>query len=232
MITVAMIVNASCHYYSCPEARSVFLPSCSHPLTQFHEPDQEDFCPTPPQFFIGDNATSGPLDSFNTFVAELLLREADDDDPSVFFRENQAGIVVSRRDPPYSVCRCVDGDRDNTCDYINPLNDIHGDIDNPPIYLQVSDPCANCIRTNLNGTITARDECIGVCNSVNQSICFNHFDGLYNVDGGSADSLTVLSQPSMSAERRCGGKYEVGVVTPNQERPVAVTVWYNNQVSY
>ena len=223
-------------------------------MTQFDEPDQEDFCPTPPQYFIGDNddedkGLSGLLDSYNTFVAELLLREADDDDPSVFFRENQAGIVVSFRDPPYSVCRCVGGGTMDTCDYINPLMNITNGTENPedhPLF-QISTPCIACIGNLLSEVNTLnsteyesrRDGCVTTCNANSSGICFETLSGLYDVDGFSADPLRALSLPGFStdeelASQRCGpdGRYEVGEATPNQEETVSVTVWYNNQVSY
>ena len=52
------------------------------------------------------------MDSDNTFVAEYLLRAAADDNPSVFFRQVQAGFVLSYWEPRNLYCPSDDGGED------------------------------------------------------------------------------------------------------------------------
>ena len=88
-------------------------------------------CPAPPQVVIDENDIenispqavidendienlfddlSGPLDSDNTFVAEYLLRKADDLVRSVFFQRYQAGFVFgyNEQTPETGICQLSD----------------------------------------------------------------------------------------------------------------------------
>ena len=74
-------------------------------------------CPAPPQVVIDENDIenlfddlSGPLDSDNTFVAEYLLRKANDLVRSVFFQRYQAGFVFgyNEQTPETGICSLSD----------------------------------------------------------------------------------------------------------------------------
>ena len=202
---------------SCCTARTAVLPSCSNPLTQFQRPSTEDFCPTPPLISIDSNKTRA-LESKNTYVAEQLLRKADGDDPAVFFRRYQAGIAVSYRDPPYSVCGCFEEEDDDTCEYIDSLMNIHGNTSSCPNYLDVTDEC-------ILHLITSKMAC-----PRETDICSDTLPGCYNIDGESADTLQQVSCADETQRCGSGGELTVGATYPKQQKEMAVTVWYNNQV--
>ena len=73
------------------------------------------YCPAPPELSINDLENSnGPLDSYNAYVAEYLLRAAADAQPSVFFQQVQAGFVLSSREPSMSSCDDAFDDTNST----------------------------------------------------------------------------------------------------------------------
>ena len=85
--------------------------SClSSPFASFGE-----YCPAPPELSINDLENStGPLDSYNAYVAEYLLRAAADAQPSVFFQQVQAGFVLSSREPSMPSCDDAFDDTNST----------------------------------------------------------------------------------------------------------------------
>lgn len=60
-----------------------------------------------------ENST-GPLDSYNAYVAEYLIRAAADAQPSVFFRQVQAGFVLSSQEPTMPSCGDTFNDTNGT----------------------------------------------------------------------------------------------------------------------
>ena len=185
------------------------LDSCTNLLTQFNF-FGGDFCPTPPLVSINNYTRNptGPLESTNTYVAEHLLREADDEDPADFFRRYQGGITITYRDPPFSVCGCSSNDQ--TCrESFSCLTDSLGDM--CPTYLE-SDDCFSQ-QSCENSDLQCKDF----------SICDDTLPGCYNVDGASANNIKRLFCNN-SNERPIGKTY----LTQNQS--IGVTVWYNNQV--
>ena len=92
----------------CSEAQSAQLPSCTRPLSVVSHADLEDYCPRPPLISISTTEEENPtgrLDDDNIYVAEHLLTLANKNLPSVFFRQQQAGFVVtSNRKPAFSFC--------------------------------------------------------------------------------------------------------------------------------
>ena len=95
-------------YFSCCETKKDPVPTCTNPLTQANQLDQEKLCPTPPKLSNSDltSSTMGRPDSDTVFIDEVLLRKGVRMDPDVYIQRVQAGFVVGRRDPPYSACGC------------------------------------------------------------------------------------------------------------------------------
>lgn len=104
---------------SCCEARRYQLPSCSNPgFQQLCDvpncaPDQTNFCPIPPKLTLEDlENPDGPLDNMNTFVAEYILRNSD----ASYFQNVLGGLTISRQEPVNSVCGCEQGrESENEC---------------------------------------------------------------------------------------------------------------------
>jgi len=89
-----------CFRCSTANERTTALSCLSRPFASFGK-----YCPAPPELSVNDLENStGPLDSYNAYVAEYLLRAAADAQPSVFFQQVQAGFVLSSREPSMSVC--------------------------------------------------------------------------------------------------------------------------------
>ena len=65
-----------------------------------------EYCPAPPELSMRDvvENSTGPLDSYNAYVAEYLMRAAADAQPSVFFQQVQAGFVLSSQEPTMTSC--------------------------------------------------------------------------------------------------------------------------------
>ena len=120
------------NFYSCCNSTVTgdVLSSCSNPLYNYlngiNQPSRTQFCPTPPKLSYSaasaSQQPSGPLESENVYIAEVLLRVARDLTPDVFFRRFQAGFSLTSREPPHSVCGCTQPD--SVCDspYISALN--------------------------------------------------------------------------------------------------------------
>ena len=149
--------------------------------------------------------STGRLDSDNTYIAEYLLREADRADiPLDFFREYQAGFVItSERDPAFSVCGC--SIRSETCELF-PLFE-SADVNECPYYNLTED----------GGVCPAE---VPGCYSVDGAAANYIQENVYC----SSDNVSVV----MCGK---GGKRPVGATYPDQTEQLSVTVWYNNQVS-
>ena len=76
------------YYYSCCEAKSHKIPTCSDPSAESSYPNDEIFCPAPPVLSITDRASAtspvGHLDDINTYVAEKLLQYIDEVNIGIF----------------------------------------------------------------------------------------------------------------------------------------------------
>ena len=76
------------YYYSCCEAKSHKIPTCSDPSAESSYPNDEIFCPAPPVLSITDRASASPpvghLDDINTYVAEKLLQYIDEVNIGIF----------------------------------------------------------------------------------------------------------------------------------------------------
>ena len=103
-------------FFSCCNSTisSNVLSSCTNPLynyLNFGQPTRSQFCPSPPKLSYSAASSmpqpSGPLDSQNVYVAELLLELATDLTPDIFFRRFQAGFSLTTREPRHSVCGCT-----------------------------------------------------------------------------------------------------------------------------
>ena len=98
------------HDFRCAVAKYVSTPLSyqSYSRVDSFDPDGGGICVAPPQLALdeynNDQQPSGPVDSNNHFVAEYLLRRADDLVRSVFFRRVQAGFVFSNNEPLDGCC--------------------------------------------------------------------------------------------------------------------------------
>ncbi len=156
---------------------------------------------------------SGRLDSDNTYVAEHLMREADDQSTLFdFFRQYHAGYVItSTRDPAFSVCGCTSVS--DTCQHFNYLD---------PSAVN-STECPYPYYELISGT------------SVPSNTCPDPFTGCYAADGFAGDSIysmACLGTGVTDNSSTCDdGMRPVSATFPDHDDRVTVTVWYNNQVS-
>ena len=218
--------------FSCCEAQKDPVPTCTNPLTQANQPDQEKLCPASPKLSISDltSSTIGRLDSDTVFVDEALLRKAVRMDPDVYIRRVQAGIVVSHRDPPYSTCGCRNS-RYFSKEYINPLTacrivdgaEMYALRENSASYEMLTWLVEECPQYNSSGSGSGSGSGGGV------------FSGDYLVDGPSANTL----QFSSCADDEVGplgcmgeafGDRPLGQYYPDQASQITATVFYNNNV--
>lgn len=107
-LTIPLILCSCCQS---TVSRDV-LRSCSNPffLTYPSSPSRSRLCPSPPKLSYTAASASQPaglLQSQNVYIAELLLRTAQEETPDVFFRRFQAGFSLTVREPPHSVCGCT-----------------------------------------------------------------------------------------------------------------------------
>ena len=201
------------------------LPSCCNTvdktsaLSCFNSPyaDIGDYCPSPPKLNIDDyysNSTLGPLDSYNTYIAEYLIRVAFDVQPSVFFHQVQAGFVVSYQEPALSFCGF--SDPTTAREFIAVLEAFYHDN-----------------NTNCSESI---DSCIS---SISRSSpnCSDALDCVENMNitslpGGYYSKFPYNFQRSLQSV--CGNintsYIHVAKTYPVQENTLSVTIWYNNQV--
>lgn len=74
-------------FYSCCQAKSNKIPSCTDPTAESLYPASDVFCPAPPILSLADQRIvnpTGPLDNINTYVAERLLQYSEEISVGVF----------------------------------------------------------------------------------------------------------------------------------------------------
>ena len=172
----------------------------------------------------------GRMESNNVYVAEKLLTVAEDIDPTVFLQRFQAGFVVAQRDPPYSVCSCLEPS--NTCRYISPLQQ-NSPEQNCTSQYSLSERCAllwaGCIAgIDVSCSAISLFGCENFGNNTGGS-CDTSLPGCYAVEGLSANILSNVSCSHRMNAPPCSSD-TVGATYPDQNEEIAVTVWYNNQV--
>ncbi len=205
----------STYFFRCCHAREARLASCTDPLSIENDAEQEDFCPSPPLLSATDlmnSDLSGRLDSDNTYVAEHLMREAEDEDTvSDFYRQYQAGYVItSARDPAFSICGCTSVN--DTCQHFNLL-----------------EPAA----VNSTQCPYPYYELINISAPAPPMTCPDSFTGCYNVDGYVANGVEGLACSFSGNLSTCDdGMRSVSATFPDHDDRVTVTVWYSNQVRY
>ena len=202
--------------FSCCTAQEERLPSCTNPASQIGgDPNSEDFCPSSPRVSYEDarsGSPTGALDSEGTFVAEYLMRLADsrEIDTTSFFLRYQAGFTVTTRDPPYAVCGCQTEELQTCQGAFQPLGErLNYTAEECPYY-------------------TALEECDSASPPAVCIMCepASNISGCSTVDGIAANALQSISCNSCPQSRN-----SVGAIYPTPDQsPVAVTVWYNNQV--
>ena len=169
-----------------------------------------------------NDSVKGPLDSDNTYIAEVLLRVADDLQPSVFFREVQAGFVVSYQEPALNFCPLSN---DTKSKKLSALLDI---FYNSSAFSFPTPDCSDYLITceeDLYDCKYVLDNCItdAVLSNVT-SIPGDYYktlpydmQSLLNNFACPYDSLKISSS--------------VAQIYPVQDNTMTVTIWYNNQVS-
>jgi hypothetical protein len=162
-----------------------------------------------------NNSIRGPLDSDNTYIAEVLLGVADDLQPNVFFREVQAGFVVSYQEPALSFCAlsAIESKK------LSALFDIHYD---PSAFTFTGYQCnydlTNC-EEDFYDCWSLLEECITNATLSNvTSIPGDYYKTLpYNLQ-------LYLEDPY------CQNPFSlVSKIYPVQDDTMTVTIWYNNQ---
>ena len=109
---------------------------------------RSQFCPSPPKLSYGAaSQPSGPLESENVFIAEVLLRLAADLTPDVFFRRFQAGFSLTTREPRHSVCGCTQPD--DVCEESTYFSALSTGVDNE------TDTVDNVTRYSFNQSCMA-----------------------------------------------------------------------------
>ena len=214
----------------CSHHRSCYTPSRTAALSCSSQPyDAElgDYCPAPPVLSVDDyydNDAVGPLDSDNTFIAEYLVKVADDLKPSVFFQQVQAGFVVSYQEPALSFCGLANKSRNeeiarllvlfysnSTPQCETKLNDCQNDLHDPFIgYSQRCIEALNCV-SEVEPNITLPGD---------------YYDGLRSGLQSGLQELVCTGDPAL------GTVDSVAQISPVQEDTLTVTIWYNNQVSF
>ena len=198
-------------------------------LSCFNGPDAflSDYCPAPPQLSVDDyfnGSVRGPLDSDNTYIAEVLMRVADDIQPSVFFREVQAGFVVSYQEPALSFCPLSD---DITTKKFSSLFDVFYD---PSAFSFPDPPCSNYLTDCEDSIYNCQnflDNCITSATlSKVTSIPGDYYKNLsYNMQTSLYSLICIDYQISPPAS-------SVAKIYPVQDNTMTVTIWYNNQVRF
>ena len=195
------------------------LPSCCNTvdktsaLSCFNSPyaDIGDYCPSPPKLNIDDyysNSTLGPLDSYNTYIAEYLIRVAFDVQPSVFFHQVQAGFVVSYQEPALSFCGF--SDPTTAREFIAVLEAFYYNT------TECRSDIKSCIHTFSN--CGAALECVKNMNITSLP-----------VPGGYYSKFPSDFQGSLQSVCNFDTSY-IAKTYPVQENTPSVTIWYNNQV--
>lgn len=205
-----------------------------------------DFCPSVPLTSISDLTTSssslfsgdsngdnvsvlqGPLDSWNSYVAEHLLHFSEGSKVSSFSTRLLSGIVFHNRDSPYSTCNSIE--TLDTCSTIIPVANIYSRL-NTSIDMLIHCVCLQDILEDIIGNVTkSYDVCSQLydppCNGTASCQC-EELPGDYKIDGlaiacldqNSCQRLTEKSQLLLSA------------IYPVKEPYIGVTIWYSNQVS-
>lgn len=201
--------------YSC--CRSVYKTSA---LSCFGVPDAYfgNYCPSPPQLNIDDyysNSTLGPLDSYNTYIAEYLIRVAFDLQPSVFFHRVQAGFVVSYQEPALSFCGL--SDPTDTRGIITILEAFYYD-NNTNCTKEIND----CILFGFDCTDAL--ECVKNLTITSPPLPGGYYTKFpYDFERSLRDFACVVEG---------GGVPYISKTYPVQENTLSVTIWYNNQVRY
>ena len=203
--------------------------AASTALSCFSEPYGffSDYCPAPPQLSVDDyfnGSIRGPLDSDNTYIAEVLLGVADDIQPSVFFREVQAGFVVSYQEPALSFCALSDGIETKK---FSALLDILYDpsafsFTNPTCSLDL----ASCEYDFSYCQNLLEDDCItnAILSNVT-SIPGDYYKNLsYDMQSSLYDFVCNNNFPPPTSS--------VAKIYPVQDNTMTVTIWYNNQVRF
>lgn len=229
------------------------LPSCTHPLTQNTNFEENQFCPSSPQISLQDlltNSTAGPFDTYTAYMDEVLMRLSHDITPPVFTRRVMGGFVVQhRRDPPYTACGCSSNTAEKICQTsFEPLLECGVSSSDNPVYVI---PLPNIIQNQGNvcpilGSVLSTQNNQSTDNSDSNSrgngtsTCDSlQFQSGYVVDGLGADLLSAGScmcgsEDSGSGDQ-CGTCEIVGDVPAHYyqetEDIFSVTVWYNNRVS-
>ena len=217
-------------FCSCCTANSAVVPSCTNPLTQTRNLNQNDLCPRLPYLSISDvrSNSSGRVESENVFIDELLLRKGNEMDPVVYVRNIQAGFVLSYQDPPYSVCGCSDINY-FTQEYIDELSKCTT-VSGVQVYALKED---SVFSNKFHWLSRDCDEYIGseVANfSGSGDSVFNENEN-YVVDGTSANLLQLLacSNGSLCA-RESDQEGPAAEFYPDQTQKISVTIFYNNNV--
>ena len=184
-------------------------------LSCFNSPyaDIGDYCPSPPKLNIDDyysNSTFGPLDSYNTYIAEYLIKVAFDLQPSVFFHQVQAGFVVSYQEPALSFCGL--SDPTTTREFVTVLEAFY--YDNNTVCNEEID---NCISSVSN--------CEAAVNCVK-----NKNVPSLPVPGGYYSKFPYDFTRSLEDVCDYFDSSYIAKTYPVQENALTVTIWYNNQV--
>ena len=164
------------------------------------------------------SSVRGPLDSDNTYIAEVLLRVADDLQPSVFFREVQAGFVVSYQEPALSFCALSD---DTESKKLSALLDIFYNSS------AFSFPTPDC-----NEELIFCEENIDACQYVLDNCITNGIlSNVTSIPGDYYKTLPYDMQSSLDDFACSYDLFTVAQIYPVQDNTMTVTIWYNNQVS-
>lgn len=204
---VLVTITLPPHPSSCCTTQEERLPSCTYRGTV--EPESEFYCPSPPRVSYQDallGSPTGALDSEGTFIAEYLMRFAEGFDTATFFQRYQAGFTITTRDPPYTVCGCQN-EVEETCQRaFQPFGEASPGEDCPHFEVNMQSPPDSCFICAVGCSIP----------------------GCSTVEGVAA---TTLQNNSCNACPQSNANNSVGAVFPTPDQPpIAVTVWYNNQV--
>ena len=218
------VLHTPCSYHrSCyAQSRTAAL-SCS---SQPYNTEFGDYCPAPPVLSFDDyydDGAVGPLDSDNTFIAEYLVKVADDLKPSVFFQRVQAGFVVSYQEPALSFCGLTDKSRNEEIARLLEL-----------LYSNSTSQCGpelvGCRDELQDPFSSGYSHCIEALN------CLPEVEPNITLPGGYYNDLpsriqSVLQELVCNGDAGLGKVDSVAQISPVQEDTLTVTIWYNNQVS-
>ena len=237
---VCVCVCVLLYVCSCCTSRTTRLPSCTHPLTQNTKYEEDEFCPSPPQTSLHDlvnNSTVGPLDTYTTYVDEILLRLSHDITGPVFTRRVVGGFAVQhRRDPPYTVCACAT--TDVVCSSFFKSLQLCQQSGGQLTYFAplpgVNNSCTNADFGSAIGGSRESGSREGVGDFREQVGSGSlEFHPGYAVDGLSADLLQTGACDCDGLE--CKMEKEECLMSTQYHKEtietLSVTVWYNNRVS-